>query len=52
MQVMSVCPNNCSGHGRCEKDGKCVCFKQAVEDDTSVDAIPSEYGGNDCSICI
>lgn len=52
MHAMAVCPNNCSGHGRCNRNGKCTCYRQSVDEGSGTDFIPLEYGGNDCSVRI
>ena len=41
----AACPNQCSGHGRCGANDKCVCFRQQGL------YTPYRYGfkGADCS---
>lgn len=38
----AVCPNNCDGHGKCEANGVCSCYKKS-------DGSEYDYVGNDCS---
>lgn len=52
--VKRSCINNCSGHGRCNADGVCECFKSSLVESTAgtADQIYPLYGGADCSISI
>lgn len=41
---LATCPNGCSGHGKCNDEGHCECFKQ-VGLNKDADA----FTGYDCS---
>lgn len=42
--IFGICPNNCSGHGKCVDD-KCECFDQLNSEKLN-------FIGSDCSLCI
>jgi hypothetical protein len=44
--AVGACPNQCSGHGRCGANDKCICYNQAG----SSNPYRAAYAGVDCSL--
>jgi len=50
----AACPNSCSGHGTCDLNDQCVCYKEGkvlnVEGNYDAEDLQVQFSGADCSL--